>query len=504
MTRELASALMIQGTASSVGKSLLVAGLGRCLARRGLAVAPFKAHNLALNADVTPAGKEIGRAQALQARACMQLAHVDMNPILLKPEPAGMQVVLLGESRGSLAALPDADTQLRATVTTALDRLRRRCDVVILEGAGSPVELNLRDRDLANMFVARAADAPVLLVGDIERGGVFAQLIGTLQLLDAGDRARIAGMLVNKFHGDPSLFASGVTKLEELAGIPVHGVIPFVEGLRLADEDWQASGWSRRRRPASASELDVAIIALPFASNVDDFDALAWEQGVLTRFVDHPRELDGADLVIIPGTKATLSDLAWLRVKGFEQPLQARAREGGAILGICGGCQLLGRAIHDIDGVEAEPGTRAEGLGLLAIETHFEAPKRTLRVEVRSNDASSALGRFEGARGYWIHAGRVRSLGGTPSVEARGAPTEPWQPDGALGAGAVLGTMVHGLLANEGPRRNLLTVVARRAGRSWTPGASVPSVDDELDRLADAVERAVDMRAIDDLVFGHA
>jgi adenosylcobyric acid synthase len=500
---------MLQGTASSVGKSLLVAALGRVFARRGVSVAPFKAQNLALNADVTPDGREIGRAQSLQARACMVLPEVDMNPILLKPEPDGMQVVVLGESRGRAAARGSYEhaLELGQVVTGALERLRRRFDVVVIEGAGSPAEINLQERDLANMFVARAAGAPVLLVGDIERGGVFAQLIGTLHLLDPADRARVHGLLINKFHGDPAHFGSGRAQLEALAGVPVMGVIPYVDALRLPDEDWQSTAQRSRGHRATAGELEIAIIALPFASNIDDFDALAWETGVVTRFATHPAELEGADLVIVPGTKATLGDLAWLRATGFEPALRARASRGEPVLGICGGCQMLGRTIIDHDGVEAEPGARSQGLGLLPIETHFQAPKRTARVELRSQSAASPFGRFEGASGYWIHAGRVRRIGGPPALEARGAGAEAsWHGDGAFAlhhatdAAVVIGTMVHGVLANPIPRRNLLRDLALRRGRCWTAGPPIPSVEEQLDHLADAFEQSADMAAIEHLL----
>jgi len=502
---------MVQGTASSVGKSLLVAALGRIYARRGVRVAPFKAQNMALNAHVTPDGLEIGRAQALQARACRVVPEVAMNPILLKPEAdARAQVVVLGRSRGSrpARAYHDDKTELREVVRATLADLRSRFELVIIEGAGSPAEINLRDRDLVNMFVAHEADAPVLLVGDIDRGGVFAHLVGTLALLDDADRARIRGFVINRFRGDVTLLEPGLRALEQRTGTPVFGVVPYVPRLRLGDEDSLSLDDRARSRRARADELAIAVLRLPRIANTDDFDALAWEEDVVLRFVDHPSELDGADVVILPGSKSTIADLAWLREHGFARALAARAERGELILGICGGCQMLGRTIDDPLGIEATAGTSAPGLGLLPLRTQFGAAKTTRRVEVRSrsNDPDAGetpFGSFADAHGYWIHAGRL-DVDGPGLFEVRDAVDSSFRPEGSIGttaaSGSVLGTMVHGLFENDEPRRQFLEALARTRGRRRAPAAPIPTLEHELDRFADVVEEHLDLGRIDALL----
>lgn len=503
----LARTLMIQGTASSVGKSLLVAALCRIYARRGLSVAPFKAQNMALNAHVTPDGREMGRAQALQARACGLDPAVDMNPILLKPEAdARAQVVVLGQSRGPRAArgYHDDKLELRTVVLDALTRLRQAHDLVLIEGAGSPAEINLRDRDLVNMFVAHAADAPVLLVGDIDRGGVFAHLVGTLALLDDADRARVRGFVINKFRGDVRLLEPGLRELEQRTERPVVGVVPHVARLRLGDEDSLSLDERGPTRRARAHELEIAVVRVPRISNTDDFDALSWEHDVVVRFIEHPREMDGADLVILPGSKSTVADLRWLREHGFAEALAARAGRDEPILGVCGGAQQLGRHIADPDGVEASPGTTVAGLGLLPLDTVFGTHKRTRRLSVRGTSSSSLFGRFEDAQGYWIHAGRIR-LGDTlPALQVRPSDEDAWRPEGVAGPGAVWGTMIHGLFEHEAPRRNLLQFLAGRRRLHREAGPSIPTLETELDRWADAVAATLDMQRLDALWTGSA
>ena len=521
----LAPTLMLQGTASSVGKSLLVAALCRIYARRGVSVAPFKSQNMALNADVTPDGLEIGRAQSLQARAARLLPRVEMNPILLKPEAdACAQVVVMGRARGraSARAYHEEKMELRGIVEGALTRLRREHDLVIIEGAGSPAEINLRDRDLVNMFVAHLANASVLLVGDIDRGGVFAHLLGTLELLDAKDRRRVDGLLVNKFRGDVSLLTDGLVELEAHTGCPVRGVIPYVPTLRLPDEDSHSQSQRVQTRRAGTDEIEIAVIPLPYASNLDDFDPLGWESGVLVREAQHPTELEDADLVVLPGSKSTLRDLDWLHMEGYAEAISRLARRGKAILGVCGGCQMLGRRIVDEYGIESPVGGFAEGLGLLPIETRFMSPKRTLRVELRGRGTDALLGDLPRGRGYWIHAGRVRlcpDSGARAPLEARplapGATTSEgqavaWSADGAAIscvpglAPHVVGTMVHGLFDDPLARKALLDALARRRGGKGHEGTPVPGVDEELDRLADAVEESVDLEAIEADVFRRA
>ncbi|MEE9386711.1 MAG: cobyric acid synthase [Nannocystaceae bacterium] len=496
-----APCLMIQGTASSVGKSLLVAALCRHYARRGVRVAPFKAQNMALNAHVTPEGLEIGRAQALQARACGLAPNVLMNPILLKPEAdARAQVVVLGKSRGRVGAQRYHldKTALRHVVTASLDTLRNQYDLVVIEGAGSPAEINLREQDLVNMFVALFARAPVLLVGDIDRGGVFAHLVGTLALLDDADRSRIKGFVINKFRGDLRLLKPGLRQLEERTALPVIGVVPHVPRLRLGDEDSLSLDDRGPGRRAAAHELDIAVIRLPWISNSDDFDALAWEWGVALRFVRHPQELQGADLVVIPGSKSTFADLRWLEEGGLAEALRARGQRFEPILGICGGCQMLGRLLVDPHGVEGAAGTKVAGLGLLSVATEFSPVKRTERVTARSRSAMPLLGRFDAAQGYWIHAGRLRGPPSRGGLEVRGGGESTWVADGAVSGEWVVGTMVHGLLENEAPRRNLLERLALRRGLERPSGVpSLPSVETELDRWTDTVIESLDMGAID-------
>jgi adenosylcobyric acid synthase len=493
-----ARTVMVQGTASSVGKSIVATALCRLFVQEGLRVAPFKAQNMALNAAVTPDGGEIGRAQAVQAAAARVVPTVDMNPILLKPEgDSRSQVVVLGKPIGSLGAVDyqERKPELRETVRAAIGRLRAAYDVVVIEGAGSPAEVNLKARDVVNMFVAEAADAPVILVGDIDRGGVFAAFVGTLELLEPAERGRVAALLVNKFRGDARLFESGVRFLEERTGVPVLGVLPYVRGLRVADEDSVALDDRRGRRRARPDEVEIAVVLLPRISNYDDFLPLEHEPGVVVRFVDAARDVEGADLVVLPGTKSTMADLRWLGESGFGAALAARARRGEPILGICGGCQMLGRAIRDPLRVESEA-TAAEGLGLLPLTTVFGAEKRTAQVVARPGATSFLTDAAVGSvTGYQIHMGRTeRSAGGGVFiVETRNA-EEDVEHDGACSEdGSVVGTMLHGLFDNVSVRRALLGRLRERRGisASVAPAPAVPY--DEYDRLAGVLRENVDM-----------
>ena len=381
----LAPTIMVQGTASSVGKSLLVTALCRFFRRSGIRVAPFKSQNMSLNSAVTVDGLEIGRAQAVQAEAAGALSCVEMNPILLKPEgDRRSQVVVLGRSIGSMGA---ADYQaykprLSTVVAESLARLRTDYELVIIEGAGSPAEINLKSRDIVNMHVAKLADAPVLLVGDIDRGGVFASFVGTMELLDPDERARVAAFVVNKFRGDLALLTPGLQFLTERTGKPVLGVVPYVSNLRIADED-SVSLESRaaRCRPAN-DQLDIVVVRLPRISNYDDVEALEHEAGVVVRFVEQPDDVRGADLVILPGSKSTVADLAWLRASGVADAIEARTREGKPVLGICGGCQMLGEAIDDPFEMESSI-SHVRGLGLLSLRTRFEQKKMTAHVRAK-------------------------------------------------------------------------------------------------------------------------
>lgn len=489
-----AAVLMVQGTASSVGKSLVVTGLCRLFRRAGLRVAPFKAQNMALNSAVAADGGEIGRAQAVQADAAGIDPTVDMNPVLLKPEgEARSQVVVLGRPTGSFRAAEyhARKPELRGVVREALGRLRERVDVVVIEGAGSPAEVNLKDRDIVNMDVAQAARSKVLLVGDIDRGGVFASFVGTMELLDPDERALVAGFVVNKFRGDPRLLDSGLDFLKARTGVPVVGVLPFLRGLRIADEDSVSLDHRRRTRRAAPGELELAVVRLPRISNYDELDPLEHEPGVVVRYVDRPEELRGADLVILPGSKSTAPDLAWLRESGIAHELVARAGRGEPVLGICGGFQMLGRALRDPDGVESEE-REVEGLGLLPVVTTFRREKTTARV--RGRLAPSALFAPGDARGYEIHMGAVERAGGAPALRLtarNGAACDV--EDGAVSDdGAVVGTLVHGLLEDDAVRAGLLARLRARRGLAAPSAPPIPTREAEYDRLADALAAHLD------------
>ncbi|XXY45207.1 cobyric acid synthase [Sorangium sp. So ce269] len=505
--------VMVQGTASSVGKSLLCTALCRMFQRRGLRVAPFKSQNMALNSFATLDGGEIGRAQAVQAEAARVAPTVDMNPILLKPEgDSRSQVVVLGKPIGSLHARDyfAFRGELKDIIARSLGRLRDAHDVVVIEGAGSPAEINLKDRDIVNMHVARVADAPVLLAGDIDRGGVFAALVGTMALLEPDERARVAAFVINKFRGDLKLLEPGLEMLTARTGVPVLGVVPYVKQLRIADEDSVALEGRRRRGPAGPGQLDIAVVRLPRISNYDDVEPLEHERGVVVRFIERPDEIDGADLVVLPGTKSTMADLAWLRASGLAEAVAARARQGGWTLGICGGCQMLGGAIEDPEGVEsAEPSAR--GLGLLEVWTRFERTKTTAQVRARlAGDsflgAASAPRAGEGElTGYEIHMGQVERLGGARAAFAIGSRSgrDEAALDGAVSAdGAVVGTMIHGIFENDGLRRSLLAALRARRGLPAIVDRepAIPSRHDEYDRLATAVEESLDRALLDRIV----
>ncbi len=505
--------LMVQGTSSSVGKSLLVTALCRIFRDLGINVAPFKAQNMSLNAAVTPDGLEIGRAQAVQAEAARIAPRVEMNPILLKPEgDQRSQLVLMGRAVGHVTAASyfrDDRQSLRHAIAESLATLRRAHDLVIIEGAGSPAEVNLMHRDLVNMHVAKLADAPVILVGDIDRGGVFASLLGTLALLDPEDRDRVRALLVNKFRGDASLFRDGVTFLEQRSGKPVLGVVPYLQRLAIADEDSQSIDERRAtpNTPGSSNTIVVAVVRLPRMSNHDDVLALEHEPNVVVRFVDQAPDIDAADLVIVPGSKSTVADLMWLRMHGIDHALQRRARRGGPILGICGGCQMLGDAIHDPEHVESAH-SHTQGLGLLPFITSFQRAKTTAQVHAspRPNAPFNLLTGSLPAdlilTGYEIHHGQLRpTADGEALFAVRRHDTGDAVSDGASSLqGHVIGTMIHGLLDNAALRANLLAHL--RAHRGVTPIAAsqAPTRDQEYDRLARAVRDHIDMPLLQRLV----
>jgi adenosylcobyric acid synthase len=493
---------MIQGASSSVGKSLLTAALCRIFADRGVRVAPFKAQNMSNNAAVCPDGSEIGRSQATQAAAARIEPTADMNPILLKPEAdSRSQVIVAGRPWKTLAAREYYTVldQLWSEVVAALGRLRATHDLVIIEGAGSPAELNLRAGDIVNMAVARHARSPVLLVGDIDRGGVFAQLLGTLWLLDAADRELVRGLLVNKFRGDRSLFVDGERILRERAGLPVVGVIPFVNGLTLPEED-AAELVGSSAVPAGRDTLDVVVVRLPHIANFDDFDPLGAEAGVRLRYVASPETLGHPDAVVLPGTKSTVADLAWLRATGLADAIVQLARRDVSVVGICGGFQMLGDPIRDPDCVESADGD-VEGLGLLPAETTFTRNKSTHRIVAHVLGGPGWLGALAGevVTGYEIHSGQTRCDNPWLRVTREGDPGEP-SFDGLVGEdGRVWGCYLHGLFANDIFRRAWLASLDGQRVRP-APGSTVRSFEDALDRLARIVEESLDMEELERII----
>ena len=497
-----ARVLMIQGASSSVGKSLLAAALCRIFARNGVPVAPFKAQNMSNNAAVCADGAEIGRAQAVQAAAAGVEPTADMNPILLKPEAdSRSQVVVLGRPWRTLRAAGyyRHKEELWPVVTAALDRLRAAYDLVIIEGAGSPAELNLNSFDIVNMAIARHARAPVLLAGDIDRGGVFAQLLGTLWLLEPSDRALVRGLIVNKFRGDLALFADGVRILEERGGVPVLGVIPYLPALAVPEED--AVSLDAPRVPLAPAGIDVAVVRLPHIANFDDFDPLAAEPDVTVRYVQSPRELRRPQAVVLPGTKSTIADLEWLRRTGLAEAIRGLAERGIAVVGVCGGYQMLGRLLRDPDDVEAAGA--AAGLGLLPVETTFVPEKATFRVQARVRDGPGWLrgAAEQEAEGYEIHMGRTS--GGRPWLELTRRNGESVSLDeGAVSDdGRVWGCYLHGLFGNAALRRAWLDSLGRGSARVEAAAVG-PSLHDSLERLADAVEAALDMKRLEAIIRG--
>ncbi|XDA96470.1 cobyric acid synthase [Sulfitobacter sp. LCG007] len=472
-------AIMIQGTGSNVGKSLLVAGLARAFLRRGLSVRPFKPQNMSNNAAVTSDGGEIGRAQALQARAAGVSPHTDMNPVLLKPQTdTGAQLVVRGQVRGTQEARAYARGRaaLMPEVLESFGRLAGLCDLVLVEGAGSPAETNLRSGDIANMGFARAAGVPVLLVGDIDRGGVIAQIVGTRAVLEPEDAAMIRGFAVNRFRGDVTLFDAGRDDIAARTGWPCLGVIPwFTAAQRLPAED--VMDLPARARSAGAG-CHIVVPRLPRIANFDDLDPLAAEPGVALEIVEPGRPLPlGADLVLLPGSKATLSDLAALRAEGWDIDIAAHLRQGGHVLGLCGGYQMLGRRVADPEGIEGAAG-EAQGLGLLDVETVL-APKKELALRSGAHVASGAA-----LEGYEIHMGRT-----TGPDCARGWLDMGRGPTGAASAdGRVRGCYLHGLFASDAFRAAFLSELGQRSDLAYDAG-----VEETLDALAQHLERHMDL-----------
>jgi adenosylcobyric acid synthase len=473
-------ALMIQGASSDSGKSTLVAGLCRVLRRQGVRVAPFKPQNMSLNSAVTADGGEIGRAQALQAQAAGIAATIDMNPVLLKPESdTHAQVIVHGRAIGPMGAgdYHDYKRVAREAVLVSYRRLQASYDTVIVEGAGSPAEINLRAGDIANMGFAEAVDCPVVLIADIERGGVFAHLVGTLALLSHSEQSRVSGFVINRFRGDMSLLQSGLDWLERHTGKPVFGVLPYLHGLQLDAEDGIG------REPAAAqidAMLQVVVPVLPRISNHTDFDPLRQHPQINLRYVDGTQCPPGADLIILPGSKNVRADLHWLRAHGWAEHLQRHLRYGGRVLGVCGGFQMLGAAILDPQGVEGPVGQSA-GFGWLDMRTVLQPCK-----QLRNVEGTLCLEQAP-VSGYEIHAGQSDG----PALDHAAVMLEHGRRDGAISAdGRILGTYLHGLFE----RPSACAALLRWAGLPQPLSMDHPARREQmLDRLADAVERSLDV-----------
>jgi adenosylcobyric acid synthase len=474
-------AIMIQGTGSHVGKSTLVTGLARALVRRGFKVAPFKPQNMSNNAAIAVDGGEIGRAQAVQARAARLPPSVHMNPVLLKPETdSGAQVIVQGRRMGTLQAraFGRRKADLMPAVLDSFARLARDADIVLVEGAGSPAEVNLRAGDIANMGFAAAADVPVVLAGDIDRGGVIASLVGTHAVLEQGERERIRGFLMNKFRGEPALLTDGIAVIERMTAWPFLGLVPWLpQAAWLPAEDAVDLD---RKTPNDARALTIAVPMLARIANFDDLDPLGMEPGVRLVFVRPGEPLPNADVIILPGSKSTIGDLAFLRAQGWDVDLKAHVRRGGHVLGLCGGYQMLGRTIADPDGIEGSAG-RVEGLGLLDVSTVMTAEKSTRLVHGQHCTTGTP---FEG---YEIHLGLTEG----PDC-ARPMLTIDGRPDGAMSPdGRVQGTYVHGLFAADGFRG------------AWLAGFGIASslayeekIEGAIDALADHLEAHLDIERI--------
>ncbi|HKN87079.1 MAG TPA: cobyric acid synthase [Nitrospiraceae bacterium] len=481
-----AKSLAVLGTGSDVGKSIIVAGLCRLFHRAGVRVAPFKAQNMSLNSFVTIEGGEIGRAQALQAQACGLSPHVDMNPILLKPESdQRSQVIVQGKVLAKIQGREyfEHTNELFHSVKDSYERLAADYELIVIEGAGSAAEVNLRDRDIVNWRVADMADAPVLLVANIDPGGVFAQVVGTLDLISPGERARVGGILINKFRGDQSLFVDGVRFLEARTGIPVLGVVPFMRDLELDQED-SISRAQQGQVPFSDKHMNIAVTLLPRMSNFTDFNALAAEPDVALRYARSPAELIGADVVIIPGSKNTIEDLEYLRHAGFLPAFQQHVEQARELVGICGGYQMLGREVCDPH--EVESGGSVKGLGWLDVTTELMPHKTTRQIEAIVLDQGTPTDMI--LSGYYIHMGKTERMTGLPCfkiVQSRSAEHDI-EEDGARSRdGLIWGTYIHGVFDSPAFRRFWLNRLRLRKGSRPLPLSVSIAVTERLQRQMD-------------------
>lgn len=499
----MARAVMLQGTSSNVGKSVLAAALCRIFYRSGFRVAPFKSQNMALNSGATPDGKEMGRAQLVQAYAAGVEPRVEMNPVLLKPTAhARSQVILLGRPVGNVGAREyhgSFNQELWRYVEEAYAVLDRDFEVIVIEGAGSPAEVNLKAREIANMRVAKMARAPVLLVADIDRGGALAAIVGTLELLDEDERELVAGLIINKFRGDVALLQPALEFLERKTGKPVLGVIPFLTH-GLPEEDSVALE-QVVNRPTAPDEVEIVVIKLPCIANFTDFDALQREQGVNLRYVEDKNDLGNPDLIIIPGSKNTVGDLLWLRRRGLEEAVKGLASQGTPVVGICGGYQMLGLEIADPGHVETDH-DGIDGMGLLPVRTIFQPTKATNLVQGRVTGTGPFLGPLLGleVKGYEIHMGSSSLVEGRPAFKITRRGNTPVDiDDGAQSNdGLVWGTYIHGIWDNDAFRHRILAVLRARRGFVDRVGGLKFAADLEqrFDDLAAAVARHLDLKRL--------
>lgn len=481
------SSIMVQGTASSAGKSLIAAALCRIFANEGKKVVPFKSQNMSLNSYVTLEGLEMGRAQVLQAQAARVMPAACMNPILLKPtSDRKSQVIINGKPYRNMDAVEyfEYKPSLKDMITEVYNELHDKNDIVVIEGAGSPAEINLKRMDIVNMGMAEIADAPVLLVGDIDRGGVFASIYGTVMLLDENERKRIKGIVINKFRGDKSILQSGLDMLEELTGIPVIGVIPYMY-LKLDEED----GETVFNRKASA-DIDICVIKLPRISNFTDLDAFKFEEDVSVRFVTSPEEIGKADVLILPGSKNTIEDLRWLKGKGFKQAVESFE---GIVFGLCGGYQMLGESIIDEEGWEVTKGEKEEGIGIFSTVTVFKGEKVTTNIEGTAAGCN--------IYGYEIHSGRTTG-NQNPFVKVKlkeGKAVD--YSDGEERSGKYFGSYIHGIFDSGSYREKFLNSIRRKKGLKEMPSVDLREKrEEELDKLASIVRENMDMDRIHNML----
>lgn len=491
-----AKPLMIQGTMSGAGKSLLVAGLCRVLAQDGYKVAPFKSQNMALNSSITSEGLEMGRAQVVQAEAAGIKPEAAMNPVLLKPTTdTGSQVIVHGKPIGTMAARDyfAFKHELKPQIMESYQNLAERFDYIVIEGAGSPAEVNLHEDDIVNMGMAKMASSPVLLAGDIDRGGVFAQLIGTMMLLEPDEQALVKGSIVNKFRGDPTILDPGLDILEDRMGVPVVGVVPYLQ-IDIDDEDSMSDRLSARARGGA---IDIAVARLPKISNFTDFIALEAAEGVDVRYVGSTAELGKPDLIILPGTKSTLADLRWLRESGLEAAILKASDAGVPVLGICGGYQMLGQIISDPHGVEG--GGEMRGLGLLPTHTVFDPDKRTVQSSGRLLDVAGPLARMSGAAvdGYEIHMGTTTLTGGAPFVHLDDI--EGNSIDDGCQAQGVYGTYLHGFFDNPQTTEALISALLDAKGLDASAAHAIDMASykqQQYDILANGVRNSLNMELV--------